>query len=81
MSLPYGSLSQWERYGLTTFCVSTMSGLGLAYPPVAQYLRWIKVQYLYLSTYLLVQAYQPIWLVSVHDVYQRFTYVDHTIQS
>ncbi len=39
VGLPYGSLSQWERYGLTTFYVSTMSGLGLAYPPVAQYLR------------------------------------------
>ncbi len=35
----------------------------------------------YQTTYLLVQAYQPIWLVSSHDVYQRFKYVDHTIQS
>ncbi len=35
IGLPYGSLPQWERYGLTTFYVSTMSGLGLAYPPVA----------------------------------------------
>jgi hypothetical protein len=25
----------WERYGLTTFCMDTMNGLGLASSPVA----------------------------------------------
>lgn len=29
--------------------------------------------------YLLVQACQLLWLVILHDVYQPFTYVAHTI--
>ncbi len=28
----------------------------------------------------LAQACQHLWLVGSHDVYQQFTYVDHTIQ-
>ena len=28
--------------------------------------------------YLLVQAFQHLWLVSHHEVYQQFTYVGHT---
>src|SRR5262249_3614384 len=31
------------------------------------------------ATYLLVQAYQHLWLVIHNDVYQEFTCVDHTI--
>jgi len=34
----------------------------------------------YPTAYLLVQAYQHIWLVSINDVYQQFTFVGHTIQ-
>jgi len=30
--------------------------------------------------YLLVQAYQHLWLVPFHEVYQQFTYVGHTIK-
>ena len=30
--------------------------------------------------YLLVQAFQHLWLVSHHEVYQQFTYVGHTIK-
>ena len=28
--------------------------------------------------YLLVQAFQHLWLVMSHEVYQQFTYVGHT---
>jgi hypothetical protein len=31
--------------------------------------------------YLLVQAFQHLWLVYVHEVYQQFTYVGHTTKS
>ena len=34
-------------------------------------------QHLYLIPYLLVQAYQHLWLVRINDIYQRFTYVNH----
>jgi hypothetical protein len=30
--------------------------------------------------YLLVQAFQHLWLVSRHEVYQQFTPVGHTIK-
>jgi hypothetical protein len=30
-----------------------------------------------LDSYLLVQAYQSLWLVAPHDIYQWFTCVDH----
>ena len=30
--------------------------------------------------YLLVQAYQHLWLVPFHEVYQQFTYVGHAIK-
>jgi hypothetical protein len=30
--------------------------------------------------YLLVQAYQHLWLVFRNEVYQQFTYVGHTIK-
>ncbi len=33
-----------------------------------------------LSTCLLAQASQHLWLVGSHDVYRQFTFVDHTIQ-
>src|SRR5258706_16033465 len=33
-----------------------------------------------LSTCLLAQASQHLWLVGSHDVYRQFTCVDHTIQ-
>ena len=66
-TFPLGQL--WEDYGLNTFRLSTMSGLGPAYSPVAQHLRQITDQYLFLSTYLLVQAYQHLWLVPRDDVY------------
>lgn len=71
---------KWENYGLTMFRMSTINGLGPACPPVAHHLRQKMAQLLYLATYLLVQAYQHLWLVLAYDVYQRFTSVDHTIQ-
>jgi len=76
---PYGLLSQWERYGLTTFRTSTLDELGSACPPVARHLREMMREHLLLATHLLVQACQPLWLVGSHDVYQRFTYVSHVI--
>jgi hypothetical protein len=53
--------------------------LGSACPPVAQHLREVMGKCLHLATYLLVQASQPLWLVSSHDVYQRFTSVSPVI--
>ena len=55
-------------------------GLGPAYSPVAQHLRQVINKHLLLATHLLVQAYQHLWLAYLDDVYQRFTYVDLTIQ-
>jgi hypothetical protein len=43
-------------------------------------LRWGKGGPPILPTCLLAQACQHLWLVGSHDVYQQFTYVDHTIQ-
>jgi len=34
----------------------------------------------YPTTYLLVQAYQQLWLVNRYGVYQQFTSVTHTSQ-
>ncbi len=51
-------------------------------PPIRRWrycLREQKTQLLCRATYLLVQAYQHVWLGCHHDVYQRFTYVDRTI--
>lgn len=56
------------------------NGLGLAYSPVALRLRQIITQHLHLTTCLLAQACQHLGLARIHDVYQRFTFVDHTIQ-
>jgi hypothetical protein len=56
------------------------NGLGLAYSPVVLRLRQVKIQHLHLTTCLLAQACQHLWLANIDDVYQRFTYVDHTIQ-
>ena len=79
MGSPYGLLSPWERYGLTTFRTSTTDELGSAYSPVTRHLRKMMGEHLLLATYLLVQACQPLWLVGSHDVYQRFTSVRHVI--
>jgi hypothetical protein len=57
------------------------SGLGLAPSPVARRLRQVSSEHLNLATYLLVQAYQHLWLVLSNDIYQRFTWVDHTTRS
>jgi hypothetical protein len=62
-----------ERYGLTTFHTNTLDDLGSACPPVERHLREMNKKHLHLSTYLLVQAFQPLWLVESDDVYQRFT--------
>ena len=58
-----------------------LPGLGLAFLPVVLQLRQEKTKHLYLTTYLLVQAYQHLWLVSFDDIYQRFTSVDPTKSS
>ena len=71
-----------ENDGLTTFRIRTQDGLGSACSPVAFHLRVGKGEPEHPATYLLVQAYfvQHLWLVGSHDVYQRFTYVSHTIR-
>src|SRR5579871_2381259 len=48
-------------------------GLGSASPPVVCCLRQRNRKPPILTTYLLVQACQHLWLVAHHDVYQQFT--------
>ena len=50
-----------------------LRGLGLAFLPVVSQLRQVSTQHLYLTTYLLVQASQHLWLVGNDDIYQQFT--------
>ena len=65
-----------ERYGLTTFHLNTTDGLGSAFSPVAQHLRWKRPEFPNLATYLLVSACQHLWLIPSHDVYQQFTFIN-----
>ena len=58
-----------------------LCGLGPTYSPVVQHLRQTRLYRLFLTTHLLVQAYQHLSLVNFHDVYRWFTYVDHTTPS
>ena len=37
----------------------------------------MRREHLLLISYLLVQAYQQLWLVAHSDIYQWFTYVNH----
>lgn len=58
-SVPCGSLSEWETFGLTTFRASTiLRGLGPASPPEVHRLRRVSQQHPYLTSYLLVQAFR-----------------------
>lgn len=53
--------------------------LGSACPPVEHHLREVNKKPLHLSTYLLVQALQPLWLVESDDVYRRFISISRII--
>ena len=53
-----------EDYGLTTLHRRNPRGLGPASTPVARHLRRMSLEHPDLATYLLVQAYQHLWLVS-----------------
>jgi len=77
---PYGLLSsKEENYGFSTFHLNTTDGLGSAFPPVAQHLRWKRLEFPILATYLLVSACQHLWLIVHHGVYQQFTFINHTV--
>ena len=52
-----------ERYGLSTFRLNTTDGLGSAFSPVARHLRWKRIDFPNLATYLLVSASQHLWLI------------------
>src|SRR3954451_885676 len=58
-----------EDDGLTTLHRRNPRGLGPALTPVALHLRRRSLQHPDLATYLLVQAYQHLWLVFVYDAY------------
>jgi hypothetical protein len=58
-----------------------LQGLGLACLPVVLHLRQVIREYLFLTTHFLVQACQHLWLVYFNDIYQQFTFVDHTLLS
>ncbi len=50
---PCGLLSSCkENYGFSTFRLSTTDGLGSAFSPVAQHLRWKRLEFPSLTTYL-----------------------------
>ena len=70
IGLPCGLLSQREDDGVATFHVSTQGGLGLTFPPVVRHLRQEIDKLLHLTTCLLAQASQHLWLVTTHDVYR-----------
>ena len=53
--------------------VEHADGLGRASTPVVQHLRVPSSEQHILTTYLLVQAYQHLWLVLSNGIYQRFT--------
>ena len=70
-----------EDNGLTTFRRCRMSGEGRRFSPVVLHLRQGMRQPPDLTTYLLVQAYQHLWLVIADDVYRGFTWVDLSTRS
>src|SRR5215813_6987656 len=55
-------------------------GLGSTYSSVVDRLRVVSSQHNILTTYLLVQACQHLWLVNSDEVYQQFMYINHTIK-
>jgi hypothetical protein len=71
----------WEGDGLTTFRRSSAGGEGRSSPPVVPRLRQGITQPLVLTTCLLAQAYQHLWLVVSHGVYRCFTWVDLSTRS
>ena len=56
-----------------------MHGLGSASPPVALLSASRELRTPEPATYLFGQACQHLWLGVDHDVYQRFTFVSHTM--
>lgn len=83
---PYGSLSRRETYGLSTFHAQTIKWVrfrlfaGGASSAVRE-LETLTPGHLPFgpSLWTFLSALQHLWLVSVNDVYQRFTYANHTI--
>lgn len=65
--------------GLPRSAQVPLDELGSACSPVARHLRETMRERLRLATSLLGQAFQPLWLVGSHDVYQQFTSVSHVI--
>jgi hypothetical protein len=84
--LPYGSLSLAGALLAYHVPRKYQDGLDSACSPVILHLRQEKGEFLRLFTCLFgsslqANAYQHLWLVPIHDVYQQFTYVSHIIQS
>ena len=70
VGIPYGLLSAGGGEGRAYHVPQIRpDGLGLVSTPVAQGLRQRIHKPLRLATYLLVQAYQPVWLVLYYDAY------------
>ncbi len=71
-----------EDDGLTTFRRwNRPGGLGRVSSPVVRHLRRRSSEPPNLTTCLLAQACQPLWLVLCDDVSRRFTWVDHATLS
>jgi hypothetical protein len=60
------------------FHLSNDGGLDPASPPAVLLSVYPYIKEKYPTAYLLVQACQHLWLVASDDVYQQFTFVDHT---
>ena len=77
---PHGPLPSHEEHSrLTTFRTRTMHGLGSASPPVALLSASGEFRAPEPTTIPFGQASQHLWLSVDHDVYQRFTCVNHTM--
>jgi hypothetical protein len=69
IGLPYGSLSPTGGQRVYHVASLKLHGLGPASTPVARHLRGLSSEHPNLATYLLVQAYQHLWLVLCDDAY------------
>ena len=81
LTIPLAARRQ-QGNGLTTFRRGNkLGGAGRVSPPVVPHLRWRSSEPPDLTTCLLAQACQHLWLVLCDDVYRRFTWVDRATSS
>jgi len=65
------------QYGVSTFRFQKYMGLGACYRPGMYRPRGVRLNPTSNPLCLLAQAYQPLWLAFIYDLYRRFTCVHH----